>query len=110
MDSGSNGAHEDGQWKREMVGSAPEARMRRCLILRQGTSPLKPPAPFPSGSMFQNGRNLSRVRKPRTNRAPLTDFFRSESATGMRERGPLGGPPCVPASRWRVRNHKTVDN
>src|SRR5947199_6265576 len=27
------------------------ARMRRCLILRQGTSPLRPPAPFPCGSM-----------------------------------------------------------
>ena len=66
--------------------------MRRCLILRQGErAPLKPPAPFPSESMFQNGSNLSRVRKPRTNRAPLTDSFRSEEAAGMRERGPLGG-------------------
>jgi hypothetical protein len=56
--------------------------MRRCLILRQGTSPLRPPAPFPSESMFQNGRNLSRVRKPRKNRAPLTDSFRSEEQLG----------------------------
>ena len=52
--------------------------MRRCLILRQGDEPPETPAPFPSGSMFQNGRNLSRVRKPRKNRAPLTDSFRSE--------------------------------
>jgi len=58
------------------------ARLRRCLILRQGTSPLRPPAPFPSGSMFQNGKNLSRVRKPRKNRAPLTDSFRSEEQLG----------------------------
>jgi hypothetical protein len=71
------------------VGGAPGARMRRCLILRQGASPLRPPAPFPSDSMFRNGGNLSRVRKPRKNRAPLTDFLRSEDSTGMRERGPL---------------------
>jgi hypothetical protein len=68
---------------------APEARMKRCLILRQGASPLRPPAPFPSDSMFRNGRNLSRVRKPRKNRAPLTDSFRSEDSPEMRERGPL---------------------
>ena len=61
----------------------------------------KPPetlAPFPSESMFQNGGNLSRVRKPRTNRAPLTDSLRSEDFTGMRERGPLARgsiPPPV---------------
>jgi hypothetical protein len=64
------------------------ARMRRCLILRQGASPLRPPAPFPSGSMLQNGGNLSRVRKPRKNGAPLTDSLRSEDSTKMRERGP----------------------
>ena len=79
-------------------GSALEARMRRCLKLRQGASPLRPPAPFPSESMFQNGGNLSRVRKPRTNRAPLTDSLRSENLTGMRERGPTGnaGAACLP--------------
>src|ERR1017187_8458616 len=65
-----------------------KARMRRCLILRQGASPLRPPAPFPSESMFQNGSNRSRVRKPRNNGAPLTDSFRSEETTEMRERGP----------------------
>jgi hypothetical protein len=72
------------------------ARMRRCLILRQGARPLRPPPPFPLESMFQNGRNRSRVRKPRTNRAPLTDSFRSEDLTEMRERGHLarGQPSC----------------
>ena len=68
--------------------SARCARMRRCLKLRQGASPLRPPAPFPSGSRFQNGGNLSRVRKPRNNGAPLTNPLRSEDATEMRERGP----------------------
>lgn len=67
-----------------------EARMRLCLILRQGASPLRPPAPFPSGSRFQNGGNLSRVRKPRNNGAPLTDTLRSEDIAEMRERGLLG--------------------
>jgi len=67
---------------------ARNARMRRRLILRQGASPLRPPAPFPSGSMFQNGGDLSRVRKPRRNGAPLTDCHRSEDTTEMRERGP----------------------
>jgi hypothetical protein len=75
--------------KRDGAGSgAPEARMRRCLKLRQGASPLRPRAPFPSGSMFQNGSHRSRVRKPRNNGAPLTDDYRSEETTEMRERGP----------------------
>ena len=56
--------------------------MRRCLILRQGDKPPETPAPFPSESMFQNGRKLSRVRKPRKNRAPLTASFRSEEQLG----------------------------
>ena len=72
----------------EVERTARNARMRRCLMLRQGASPLRPPAPFPSGPMFQNGGNLSRVRKPRRNGAPLTDCHRSEETTEMRERGP----------------------
>ena len=52
------------------------------------SAPLRPPAPFPSGFMFQNGGNLSRVRKPRRNGAPLTACHRSEDTAEMRERGP----------------------
>ncbi len=66
------------------------ARMRRCLILRQGASPLRPPAPFPSNFIFQKGRNLSRVRKPRTNRAPLTHSFPSEDFPVHQEKGAFG--------------------
>jgi hypothetical protein len=90
-------------------------RMRRCLILRQGARPLRPPAPFPSGSIFQNGGNLSRVRKPRKNRAPLTASLRSEDLPKMRERGlpangtsilpPLGRPPTRPKTSAK----KTLD-
>jgi len=77
-----------GERGERLGGTARYARMRRCLILRQGASPLRPPAPFPSGPRFQNGGNLSRVREPRNNGAPLTNPLRSEDATEMRERGP----------------------
>ena len=49
--------------------------------------------------MFQNGGSLSRVRKPRKNGAPLTASLRSESQTGMRERGPKASAG-VATSRW----------
>ena len=51
--------------------------------------PPETPAPFPSGFRFQNGGNLSRVRKPRNYSAPLTDSLRSEDMAEMRERGLL---------------------
>ena len=78
---------------------AREARMRRCLILRQGASPLRPPAPFPSATILQKEGNLSRVRKPRKNGAPLTDSLPSEDFPQMRERGPLHRWQYT-ASRW----------
>jgi len=52
--------------------SAPKAaRMRRCLILRQGASPLRPPAPFPSVLIVRKGGTLSRVRCASPNQAAL---------------------------------------
>jgi len=72
-------------------GGALYARMRRCLILRQGVNPLRPPAPFPFCLSIPNGGSLSRVRKPRKKRAPLTDSLRSETPTEIRERGRMGG-------------------
>jgi len=105
----------DGEGRNRLVDSAPEARLRRCLKLRQGASPLRPPAPFPSGSRFQNGRNLSRVRKPRKKRAPLTDSFRSEDSTEMRERGPLEAdvssrlPLVGPRKDQKTANSKPYD-
>jgi hypothetical protein len=41
--------------------------------------------------MFQNGKNLSRVRKPPQKPRALDRFLPFRRATGMRERGPLGG-------------------
>jgi hypothetical protein len=91
-------------------GRAPKARMRRCLKLRQGQSPLRPPAPFPSCPMFQNGprhqgyapENLFKTRKdfplPRTNRAPLTAPGRSENLSVMRKRGRNAKSKTTPAS------------
>ena len=55
-----------------------------------GGKPPETPAPFPSESSFQNGGNLSRVRKPRNYSAPLTDSLRSEETTEMREKGAFG--------------------
>jgi hypothetical protein len=66
----------------------------------RGTSPLRPPAPFPCRLIVRNGPHRSRVRKPRRNRAPLTDAARSEDFPWIRERGPKkcassgsGSPP-----------------
>ena len=91
-----------------LVGSAPGARMRRCLKLRQGASPLRPPAPFPSGSRFQNGRHQERVRKPRKSGAPLTDARHSEDWTGMRERGQLKADVCSRLPLVGPERHKRI--
>jgi hypothetical protein len=89
----------EGHWAITYTEPARGARMRRCLILRQGASPLRPPAPFPSPTIFQKGGSLSRVRKPRKSGAPLTDSLPSENFPQMRERGPLYRRQQT-ASRW----------
>lgn len=81
--------------------------MRLCLILRQGASPLRPPAPFPSTLIVGEGRELSRVRKPRQKRAPLTILFPLQGALLMRERGPLVAVACA-ASRWSAPKRANV--
>ena len=55
-------------------GTACYARMRRCLILRQGASPLRPPAPFPSSSILWKRVNPSRVRFAGQKPAALDGF------------------------------------
>jgi len=78
-----------------------------------GGKPPETPAPFPSGSMFQNGGSLSRVRKPRKNGAPLTASLRSERQTEMRERGPQASGcrdlPLVGPEEWlKTRGRRSV--
>jgi len=99
---------DEGEDCRVGAGGARNARMRRCLILRQGASPLRPPAPFPLASRFQKGGNLSRVRKPRKNGAPLTDSLPSEETPEIRERGPLRKREHRTASRWSAPRSWTI--
>jgi hypothetical protein len=82
-----------------------EARMRRCLKLRQGASPLRPPAPFPSDLIIRKGGSLSRVRYAGLkNRPPWTGFLPSEETMPVkRERGPWEGRLSW-ASRWSAVN------
>jgi len=86
-------------------GRAPQARMRRCLILRQGASPLRPPAPFPSALIVRKGGNLSRVRFAGKHQPPLTDCLPSEdNIPAMRERGPTDRALLVPP----VGRHRSI--
>ncbi len=86
----------EASWQGKQMGcygrrGARNARMRRCLILRQGASPLRPPAPFPSGIRVSERKQSVKGSQAAQNRcAPLTDHFRSEETTEMRERGRLG--------------------
>jgi hypothetical protein len=89
------------QGKRRGVrsGRRAEARLRLCLKLRQGASPLRPPAPFPWCLSIRMEENLSRVRKPRKGSAPLTDFLPSEQRIHQEGKGAKeSGFPR--ASRW----------
>ena len=94
-------------WQRpseiDITGSgdgARNARMRRCLILRQGASPLRPPAPFPFRLIMGKAENLSRVRKPRKRRAPLTDSLPSQEVYWDKGKGAFGKQGQHTASRW----------
>jgi hypothetical protein len=87
---------------RERVGRdrAPTARMRRCLILRQGASPLRPRPPFPSAVFYgSQGIRQGFASRAQIRGAPLTDYLASERVFAeIRERGPLdyGACPCLP--------------
>ena len=83
----------------ERKTTAREARLRRCLKLRQGASPLRPRPPFPEQLILQNGVNRSRVRKPRRSGAPLTDRFRSETKTWDKGKGALWTRAQAPATQ-----------
>src|ERR1017187_6069502 len=82
-------------WSRRVTGRAGRAH-EALPHTPPGGKPPETPAPFPSESSFQNGGNLSRVRKPRNYSAPLTDSLRSEETTEMRERGASARRPVLP--------------
>jgi hypothetical protein len=81
-------------WSRRVTGRAGRAH-EALPHTPPGGKPPETPAPFPSGFRFQNGGNLSRVRKPRNYSAPLTDSLRSEDMAEMRERGLLARPESI---------------
>ena len=81
-------SEKSGEGKRAWPGKSALRAHEALPHTPPGGKPPETPAPFPSESSFQNGGNLSRVRKPRNNSAPLTDSHRSDEATEMRERGP----------------------
>ena len=64
-------------WKRPAADGAPGARMRRCLKLRQGAGPLRPPAPFPVHWIVGKGNSTSRVRVAAPKNRRALDFFAS---------------------------------
>jgi len=72
------------------------ARMRRCLILRQGASPLKPPVPFPSDAMVGTRRNLSRVRKAAQTQRALDRFLQVRNRSSEEGKGtPVQATDCA---------------
>jgi hypothetical protein len=80
--------------------SALKARMRRCLILRQGDKPPETPGPLSLGLDCTEGRKA--VKGSLRRGPPLTAFLPSEEAhPAMRERGPSERA----RTRWSAAKH-----
>ena len=75
------------------------ARMRRRLKLRQGASPLRPPAPFPSGVDCRQGSESVKGSLRRHLSPPLTDSLPCRPINNYEGKGATGRPPIL-ASRW----------
>ena len=70
-------------------GRRADARMRRCLILRQGDKPPETPGPLSLGVDCKEGRTAVKGTLRRQNRPPLTAVLPSEDNIPiMRERRP----------------------
>src|ERR1017187_9764014 len=87
------------KWLKIRDGRRAEARMRRCLILRQGDKPPETPGPLSLGLDCTEGRTAVKGAHRRQNRPPLTAVLPSEDNIPiMRERGPtdraLHRPPA----------------
>jgi hypothetical protein len=98
-DSGFGAMENPGENREMREGRRAAARMRRCLILRQGDKPPETPGPLSLGLDCTEGKKSVKGSLRRQPRPPLTDFFPSEETPpDMRERGPWSGPDH--ASRW----------
>jgi len=65
--------------------------MRRRLILRQGDKPPESPGPLSLGIHVPDRERICQGFASRAKPRALDRFFPFRRATGMRERGPLGG-------------------
>jgi hypothetical protein len=95
--------------KRERSQRAPArfARMRRCLILRQGASPLRPPAPFPWSIDCTRVSKSVKGSLRRHKTPPLTDSLTRQRDLLTRGKGGLctggrGGAVPPPVGRPRA--------
>jgi hypothetical protein len=85
------------KWLKIRDGRRAEARMRRCLILRQGDKPPETPGPLSLGLDCTEGSKSVKGSLRRQKQPPLTDFLPSEEThPTMRERGPTDRARVVP--------------
>ena len=79
-------------------GRRANARMRRCLILRQGDEPPETPGPLSLGLDCKEGKESVKGSLRRQPRPPLTDSFPSEENSSNDEgKGAMGGAlACLP--------------
>ena len=84
-------------------GGARYARMRRCLMLRQGACPLRPRPPFPRKPFSRRPKICQGYASRAQTRRALDRFPPFRSSTEMRERGPMGTGATY--RLWRVPMH-----
>jgi hypothetical protein len=81
-------------------GRRAAARMRRCLILRQGDEPPETPGPLTLGRDCTEGRKSVKGPLRRQHRPPLTDFLPSEAVHPGYEGKGAKGADAHHAFRW----------
>jgi hypothetical protein len=98
---GDNGANDNRQEHHRRRGgmTARCARMRRCLTLRQGARPLRPPAPFPWSIDCTQASESVKGSLPRHKPPPLTASLPCEETRLGRGKGAFGKRQH-PASPW----------
>lgn len=88
------------KWSEIPEGRRAHARMRRCLILRQGDRPPETPGPLSLGLDCTEGRKSVKGSLRRQHRPPLTDFLPSEETHPGYEGKGAKGTGALHASRW----------